>query len=278
MPVCLNAVPPSGVLQRRSMPSHALGRNWDHIIYLPPGYENQNRKYPVLFLLHGNFGAPADFVDPGDIEGTANALIAAGKMAPAIIAMPDGGQSWYLDCGDLRMEDAILNEFIPFIEGSVRAIATRAARGIGGISMGGYGALRLAIRYPELFSALALMSPAVYADVPPANSSARSGAPFCKVDEHGKSNFSEAAWRAADWPSFIDNFDHNRWPMRVYLECGEQDEFGLANEARVLNEALTSRSLNTVFRLRPGGHDWATWKAALPDVLTFLSPPDNPMS
>lgn len=265
---------PCGVVRRQSMPSRTLGVDWKYILYTPPGYEPGGGAVPVIYLLHGNFGTPDDYIDQGGLPSIADRLIASGAMAPAIIAMPYGGQSWYLDQPGLPMEDAILHEFIPFIEKSERVTVARANRRIGGISMGGYGSLRFALRHPEYFSALALMSPAVYGDLPPPNSSARHAAPFCAADDRGKPVFSAQAWQACDWPAYLGSFEPARWPLRIWLECGATDEFGLADEARRLRDALVTRGLDPAFRLRPGGHDWATWTAALPDVLSFLAPPE----
>ena len=157
---------PTGTVRALSFHSEALQADWNYIVYEPPGYETGALRYPACYLLHGNFGAPRDYIDAGDLPATADRLIAEGKTRAAVIAMPDGGQSWYLNHEATRMEDAILGEFIPHIEKTERVIASRAARRIGGISMGGYGSLRYALKRPDLFAAVALMSPAIYADLP----------------------------------------------------------------------------------------------------------------
>ncbi len=257
-------------VRRLSFHSNVLQADWKYVVYTPPGYETSGLRYPVLYLLHGNYGAPDDFVDQGNLVKTADALIAAGKMQAAVIAMPDGGQSWYLNHEALRMEDAILCEFIPWIEGAERVQATREARRIGGISMGGYGSLRYALKRPEMFSALALMSPAVYADLPHEGSSAWHGKPFCAPAPTGDPIFVPSAWHEEAYPKLTGGYFSKNQNVRFYIESGAQDEFGIAEEAKTLCGVLATRHEDVTFGLRDGGHDWTTWSAALETALPFL--------
>ena len=191
-------------------------------------------------------------------------------MPPVVIAMPDGASSWYLDHETTRMETALVTEFLPRIEATEPVISDRAGRFIGGISMGGYGALRQALKRPELFSAVALMSPAIYADLPHAGSSAWSGRPFCVAGPSGELAFEPALWRREAYPCFIDAYVAKARPLRFYVESGAQDEFGIAEEARRFYECLRERGQRARFGLRDGTHDWPTWKAALAVALPFL--------
>jgi S-formylglutathione hydrolase FrmB len=86
--------------------------------------------------------------------------------------MPDAGTSWFVDARE-KMESAVIDDLIPEVERTLRVLKSRDGRLIGGLSMGGYGALRFALKYPESFAAAALLSPAIYDPLPPPNSSAR---------------------------------------------------------------------------------------------------------
>jgi S-formylglutathione hydrolase FrmB len=255
------------VVKRLSFASTALGRDWSYIVYAP---SDGSRPCPVVYLLHGNYGSPEDFIAAGELQQTADRLIAEGRMPPVVIAMPDGASSWYLDHETTRMETALVTEFMPRIEATEPVITDRAGRFIGGISMGGYGALRQALRRPELFAAVALMSPAIYADLPHAGSSAWSGRPFCVAGPSGELAFEPALWRREAYPCFIDAYVAKARPLRFYVESGAQDEFGIAEEARRLYECLRERGQRARFGLRDGTHDWPTWKAALAVALPFL--------
>lgn len=261
----------AGLIRRETFPSQTLGRDWRYVIYTPPGHETSGARYPVLYLLHGNHGSPDDFIDAGELGAIADGLIGSGRMPPAIIAMPDGGDSWYLNHEANRMADAILAEFMPRIERTERVIAGRAARHIGGISMGGYGSLHYALLRPDLFSAVALMSPAAYADLPHEGSSAYQGPPFCVATPSGEREFVPDLWRRAAYPSIIDKCLDGGDAPRFYIDSGDADEFGIATEARRIYEHLRARGQRATFGLTPGGtHDWPTWKIALERALPWI--------
>ncbi len=93
-------------------------------------------------------------------------------LCPRHLIMPDANTNWYVDLRE-KMETAFVNDPMPHVEKTYRTIEEREGRVMGGLSMGGYGALRFALKYPEKFQAAALLSPAIYNPEPPADSSAR---------------------------------------------------------------------------------------------------------
>jgi enterochelin esterase-like enzyme len=246
-----------------------LNDDWDFVVYEPPGHDGSARRLPVVYLLHGNYGGPADFVDQGGLARTADRLISECRIAPAVVAMPDGRRSWWIDHGATRMETAVFEEFIPRIEATERVAASRASRAIGGISMGGYGALRYALKRPEMFAAVALMSPAVYSDAPRDGSSALDSEPFLTANAAGQSVFSRDLWAAEAYPRLLAARAPGASP-RFRVDSGAEDEFGIAGEARRLHEALLARGFDSTFALRPGGHDWNVWTPALEAALVFM--------
>lgn len=133
------------------------GRETYYLLYLPPGYwdaANKDRRYPVVYWLHGysvepQYGTP--FVDG------MNAAIKAGKAPPTIIVLPHGlYDSWYVDSvdGSQPVESVIIRDLIPHIDASYRTITERRGRALEGFSMGGWGALHLAFKYPQTFGAV----------------------------------------------------------------------------------------------------------------------------
>lgn len=116
--------------------SPSLGRNLSYNVYLPTGYEaNQNTRYPVMYLLHGNAGNRNDWVVKGKMQGTVDRLVAQGDIPPAIYVMPDANTNWYVDLKE-KMESAFFNDLMPHVEKTYRTINTRDGRVIGGLSMG----------------------------------------------------------------------------------------------------------------------------------------------
>lgn len=135
--------------------SQALGRDVGYCIYLPPGYETAPAKrYPVIYNLHGAGGNELHSFT--DVKALHDGIV-AGRWPAMIVVLPNGGAStFYKDSADgkLPAETLIIRELIPHIDATYRTIATRAGRAIEGFSMGGRGATRLAIKYPELFCSL----------------------------------------------------------------------------------------------------------------------------
>ncbi len=137
-------------------------------VYVPDSYHlDEDRRYPVVYLLHGLHGDETSWTVKGNAEATLDALIASRELSESIVVMPnDGGYghgtfyvNWYDGTG--RFEDYILQDLIPTIDHEFRTIADRSKRAVCGLSMGGYGAFALALRNPDVFSAAASISGAL---------------------------------------------------------------------------------------------------------------------
>jgi enterochelin esterase-like enzyme len=143
-----------GTVTQISLPSDTLNYPIDARIYLPPCYAASDRRYPVLYLIHGlNFtedqwerlGAPA----------AADVLAASGEIAPLIIVMPR-------DRRDARLDRAFVNDLVPYIDANYRTLADREHRAIGGLSRGAGWALHIGLQFPAVFSRIGAHSPAVF--------------------------------------------------------------------------------------------------------------------
>lgn len=137
------------------------GAQTDYLLYLPPGYDdpaNAARRYPVIYWLHGYSCEPqhgAPFVEALD------AAIRSGHAPPTIAVLPNGlYDSWYVDSvdGSQPVESVIIKDLIPHVDRTYRTIPDRRARALEGFSMGGWGALHLAFKYPDLFGAVTSVS------------------------------------------------------------------------------------------------------------------------
>jgi enterochelin esterase-like enzyme len=145
----------------------------DAWVYLPPGYEKGRTRYPVVYFLHG-YAVTADVYvnDVLKIPGAVDTAMSAGAP-PAIIVMPDAftrfGGSFYSNSpviGD--WESFIAKDVVAYVDKHYRTIAKRGGRGLAGHSMGGYGTLRIGMKYPEVFGALYAMSSALLLQAPSA--------------------------------------------------------------------------------------------------------------
>jgi S-formylglutathione hydrolase FrmB len=141
------------------------------VVYLPPSYDaGSDRRYPVVYLLHGFDVGPMSWLGVDGFEGmnlalTLDSLIAAGRSAEFIVVMPDArtrfGGAWYANSAATgRWTDFVARDLVSFVDRAYRTIPRAEARGLGGHSMGGYGALRVALWYPGVFGAVhAIASP-----------------------------------------------------------------------------------------------------------------------
>ncbi len=129
-------------------------------VYLPPGYDDGALRYPVLYLLHGGGGDQADWVTSGRVRELLDAAYAADPAGATIVVMPDGRSGHWFDHveGAFRNETYVLRHLVPAIDARFRTIADRSGRAIAGLSNGGYGALHLAAKAPDLFVAAGSMS------------------------------------------------------------------------------------------------------------------------
>ena len=143
-------------------------------VYLPPSYDtNPSRRYPVLYVLTGFMGRGRMLLNDSPWSPSLNDrmddLIARGACDEMILVMPDcftrfGGSQYLNSSATGRYEDHLVQELVPHIDGHYRTKADRAHRGVAGKSSGGYGALRLGMRHPEIFGALACHSGDLYFD------------------------------------------------------------------------------------------------------------------
>jgi enterochelin esterase-like enzyme len=253
----------AGTVASVTFDSAQLRRNWNYDVYLPTGYESSGLSYPVLYLLHGNGGSRADWPVKGHLQETLDQLIAVGRMPPAIVVMPDGGRSWYVDRAE-PMESAIVQELIPEVEKRFRTLRERDGRLLGGHSTGAYGAFRLALKFPERFAAAALLSPAIYAGLPPKTSTAVNSGVF---GEQG--GFDPKVWNDLNYPAAWDAYIAKRRPVPVFLSSGD-DDLDILQDSFDLYRRLTAAGQPAEYRVVNGGHQWTSWAPLSAEAFSYV--------
>lgn len=264
--VCASARADS-VMTAERISSVALGRDFPFVVYLPDGYERGDLRYPVLYLLHGAGGDETAWVKDGGIKATADQLMRSGEIPQAIIVMPGCYGCWWVDGAVEKAETAFWGELVPQIQRRYRTIETRGGRMVAGLSAGGYGAVRFAMRYPDRIVAAAALSPAVYAETPPAISSARVQPPFLKTD----GSFDDAAWKARNYPSLIDWYFGQKNKVAFFLVSGDNDRYGIAFETVALFKRLYGHQPELAeLRIVDGDHSWAIWARSIGAAMRYL--------
>jgi endo-1,4-beta-xylanase len=145
--------PPSPGLVHGNFHSASMAQEIGYNVYLPPGYEENSVHYPVVYFLHGAGGDENS--DAGAFSGLVARLIQENKIEPLICVFPNGGKrSGYRDHPETKImvETMIVKELLPLIDQTYRTRSSHDARVAVGFSMGGAGAVRFGIKYPDLFS------------------------------------------------------------------------------------------------------------------------------
>jgi enterochelin esterase-like enzyme len=264
------AQPNGFVFENMSIESKVLQKNIEYAIYLPPDYDNSNRTYPVLYLLHGGGDDHTAWVQSGEVQFIADKAITAGKATPMIIVMPNSkpGESRYFNGyqGEWPYEDFFFSEFIPFIEKTYRVKPEKRYRAVAGLSMGGRSAFVYAIHHPEIFACCCPLSPGAGALEP---TKAREfygprGFNNAKDDELLAYDRNHSILR------LIENMpEKQKNEVRFYLDCGDDD--GLSIENALVHVALKKNNIPHEFRIRNGNHNWTYWREGLKEVLIFVS-------
>jgi S-formylglutathione hydrolase FrmB len=274
--VCFVFVPrpalAAGRVECNSLPSKILARPVPYCIVLPPSFDaDKARTFPVLYFLHG-LGDNEQFSVHSGAWNLVEDMRDKGELKDFIIATPDARASFYINARDgrERYEGFLLQEFFPYVEKHYRVAAGRANRAISGISMGGYGALYLAFRHPQLFSSVSAHSAALIEKLPNFLAGALPDSPRARVLGNAFGNPPDPVFWQAHNPIVIAR-TANLAHLNIYFDCGDRDDFGFEAGAVALDKVLTSRQIPHEFHIYPGRHDAAYFADHLPASLTFQS-------
>jgi S-formylglutathione hydrolase FrmB len=280
----------------------ALGVDKHYVAYLPAGYDHHpDRRYPVVYMLHGLGGDETNWTEHGKLAEAADAL-----HLQAIVVMPDGDAGFYVDwatpvdraaCLERRptfsdeprdqycvetaaYETYLARDLVGHVDATYRTIADRGARGIGGLSMGGFGALAVGLRNPDVFASIASHSgidALLYAGPHPyekgkvvlAEDASAWGREVEPIGAHVRAVFGPdlANWKAHDPATLAARLEDGA--VALYLDCGTEDVFQLHNGMQYLHDLLVERGVEHEYYLGPGRHDFTFWSERIDDSLRF---------
>src|SRR5437660_11827705 len=264
--VCALPIFAAGRVQCASLTSHYVPGKVGYCALLPPGYDSQpGKKYPVLYFLHGLGGNHMFLVQSGAWSILEDAEEDK-RIGEIVIITPEADNSFYINSKDgrIKYEDFFIREFMPQMEKKFRIEASRAGRAIGGVSMGGYGALRFAFKYPQMFAAVAVHMPALLEQLPRGSSNA--GLSSFMGTAFG-TPLDEAYWKANT--PFIFARNGNLRGLKIYFACGDQDDFGFDAGTRELDKLLAARHVPHVSHIYPGRHNAEYVSAHIEESLKF---------
>ena len=257
----------AGEIVIETVVSKVLGRDYRVALYLPDGYKDSGQRYPMLLLLHGASGNERDWVDKGSVLLTMDAMVKRRLIHPMVVVMPGDGSNWWVDGASAKSETALMTEVLPAIEAKYRVATERSNRLIGGLSMGGYGALNLSLKYPERFAAAAIMSPAIYDPLPPETSASRRTPQFVR---DGK--FDPELWKSLNYPAHLEHYMKSGTVVPMWIISGDHDFLGIAVMSTNLYWRLFQYQKNAVeLRIVDGDHEWMVWRDGLGDALQYMN-------
>ena len=297
-----------GTVHTDTLYAYALGTRKALTVYLPPSYGRSAKRYPVLVYLHGLGGNERNWTVAGHLHETMDSLVAAGAPE-AILVMPDGDDGWYTTAAALpdaaacaadstrrepaasycvpwpHYDDYVAFDILQHVDRHYRTLAEGRHRGIAGLSMGGYGAITLALRFPDQFRAAAshsgVLAPRLLPAEPPGTFAGTAGRP---------PEFRAAA--RSLWPSQRLAFgtDSIAWWARdpatlaarlaaraavgqatvpaLRMDSGVDDPWIAHNCS--FRETLLQLGVTHEYLEAPGAHSWSYWRAHAVESLRFL--------
>jgi enterochelin esterase-like enzyme len=227
-------------------------------VVLPPGYASHPaERYPVLYLLHGSPGDPLNFLTVGRVQDLESTLVAAGKMKPLILVLPSGGRDFLSDnqwangaSKGNQWESFVAGDLVQVIDSRYRTISKASARGIAGLSEGGYGALNIGLHHPGEFGVLESWSGYMTAE---------------NLKSVYRWNRQLAAYNSpADSVQQVASQLLARHTY-IWFYCGTDDP--LSPQDRAFSAELTGLGIPHRFFEVRGGHSWALWRREMPAAL-----------
>jgi S-formylglutathione hydrolase FrmB len=225
-------------------------------VMLPPDYDAGSRHYPVLYMLHGVAGDSSEWESIGLFDA-ADRMIQRGEIDPFLIVLPNGGANYWVNhASGARWVDYVVDDVVRQVDRDFRTVASPRGRAIGGLSMGGEGALRIAMTRPGVFGTAAAHSPSLRTE-------------FEQFSPALQEIFGdEASWRAAT-PLWLVVDTDAAYGLNLAIDIGEDDPWRANVE--LLHERMLRRGIAHHFEVLPGEHAAEYWIDNVDHYLAFYS-------
>lgn len=256
----ITGLPAHGTIVADSIVSPALkGQKKPFMVYLPPSYntpQGQTKRYPVLYLLHGAPGSDKDWLTGGKAGQSADTLIAQGKIPELILVLPDGNgragaTSEWGNSYDHRqnIETYVAHDLVQYVDAKYRTIPEPADRGIGGNSMGGFGAINIAIHHPDVFGFAISLGGYYRAE--------------------GAIWGNNPAYMRANSPIDVMPTDKPAWQLQIFLGAATKDQ-PYYTDTRQFASELDRLQIPYQFDIQSGFHSWKIWQIQIYNALLWL--------
>lgn len=258
--------------------SPVLGHPIPYTVYKPFPHPPEGKRWPVVYLLHGLTGKDSDWFTWGNLGPILDQAMAEGRIPALMVVAPQFGDSWYVDNPDPggfgKIDTALATDLVRAIDARFPTAACRSGRAIGGLSMGGAGAVLQGLNHPDIYLAVMSLSGALHQ--PLAKDDPRLqwipslyrnvfGNPFDRERFNAANAFNRVGRlrMAAERPAF-------------YLTIGDQDYPDLIEASVLFHNKLRELGIDTTLRIGNGDHFWDTWQQAIIPALEWLTPKLDP--
>jgi enterochelin esterase-like enzyme len=260
-----------------SIHSRAMGRPMEYAAYVPRDLP-EGQRVPLVLFLHGGGDDPNAF-DEVELGQALDAEVSAGRLPPFVLVLPDGEfgfwENWY--DGSFRYADWVLDDLLPYVHGTLPVERCPDRCVVMGVSMGGHGALRFALRRPETFDAVAAISAPIFSTDQMIDFSNRFVAKFLFQSRRvfGPANEDERERIEADdlylrWSSPADVEG-----LRLFFAWGTSDREGIITANESFTSHLEESKIPYSSIVYEGQHLWVDWKPVIIDLLRQMLAPDQ---
>lgn len=253
--LCFAVLSQAATVATLQIRSETMNKDIPALVAVPDAYAKTTTAYPVVYLLHGYSGKYDSW----------NGITPLGELADRfnmILVCPDGAfDSWYFDIPsdpNCRFETYVSKEVVGYMDSHYRTIPSPKGRAITGLSMGGHGAMFLALRHKDVYGAAGSMSGGL--DIRPFPDKWNISKHIGTITEHPEQ------WEALTAINNLGKFENGQ--LALTIDCGVDDFFIQVN--RNFHEALLKQKINHDYTERPGAHNGKYWANSLPYQLLFF--------
>ena len=255
----------SAIITGYAFYAKALHMDWNYDVYLPAGYNpKSNKKYPVIYLLNGLYGNQKDMWIYMNTERMLD-QVRQKTGQPVIAVFVDGFNSYYINSKHgLQMQTALIHNLLPQVEKNYQVSKKASQTAIGGLSMGGYGASRLALKYPNKFSKVLAISPGIRYHQRKTDTPLKMNA-----YNNGHKRYSQKVYKKTFPTKYITKKSKKK--VKFYVESTNSDTTVPIKDVRHFVSDLKKKGVSTNFVEDHGdNHNWAYWKKAFPKAYNWV--------
>lgn len=258
-----------------SFTSAILNQDITYSVILPEKYFESKKSYPVIYFLHGLGDNESSWLEYGQLTQYCDKMINADVVEPFICIMPEGFRNYYSDCydGSFSYQKMFIDELVPYIDSHYRTIAQADNRAVMGYSMGGFGALVLPIKYPDVFRISIPLSASIRTDTQymyedQTGWNEQWGRIFGGINTIGQERITQYYIDNSPFHLIKNKKSETLNKIQFYIENGDKENT-LCRSNEELHMLLLEKKIAHIYNVKEGGHEFSFWRKALLEAIRF---------